>query len=148
MSNKVKKIAKKLGDSLMFPKNMYSNTFGSYIIASYILNHDGNPTTMRKEWKKFERNPERIDMSAKDWLKNLCADFGVAYDVTGRIVMVAGLHNVVCLIADENGNIYPIREDGMYPAHSLQEALDCETIYRIVGDDNLEQMENAKVEGE
>lgn len=147
MSNKVRKVAKKLAETLTFPTNMYSNLFGSYIISSYILNHDGNPTTMIKEWKKLERNPERIDMSSKDWLKNLCADFGVAYDVTGRIVMVVGLHNIVCLIADEDGNIYPIREDGMYPARSLQHALDEETIYRIV-DDGLKQMENAKLEGE
>jgi hypothetical protein len=147
MSNKVKKIAKKLGDSLMFPKSMYSNFYGSYIIASYILNRDGNPTTMCKEWKRLERNPERIDMTSKDWLLNLCADFGVDYDTTGRIVMVVGSHNVVCLIADENGNIYPIREDGVYPAHSLQEALDCETIYRIIDDGNLEQMKNANIEG-
>lgn len=147
MSSKVKKIAKKLAENLMFPLNMYSNMYGSYIIASYILNGKGDVKTINKEWKRLERLGD-VYVNDKDWLKTLCSRFGVEYDLTGRIVMVAGRNNICCLVADEDGLIYPIREDQQYPAHSLSEALEDKTIYRIVSDkgtDGSEPIENAKV---
>ena len=150
MSNKVKKIAKTLGH-LTFPTNMYSNQFGSWIIANYLLQGCGTGKDVNricKTWKKLEKSPESfIDLSDKDYLKKLCESFGVKCDLSGSIAMVVGRNNIVHLICDENGTLLPLREDGLYPLRSLSDALEDETIYRVV-EDKVVPLENAKVEGE
>ena len=147
MSSKAKKISKKLAETLTFPLNMYSNIFGSYIIASFVLNGKGNVRTILKEWKRLEKKGD-VYMEDEDWLKTLCARFGVEYDVSGRIALVAGHHNILCLIVDEDGTIWPLREDGVYPAHSLAEALEDQTIYRITDGVSLSTIDDAKIGGQ
>lgn len=134
MSSQIKKIAKEAG-KLRFEAEMYSNFIGSYMIASYILNGKGSIPSMNRTYKRLKRNPDLIDLDNEDWLRKACCLFGVAYDLSGRIVMVQGLHNILFLIADDDGHIYPIREDGRYPFKSLAEALDEQTIYRMVAEE-------------
>lgn len=134
MSSQIKKIAKEAG-KLRFEAEMYSNFIGSYMIASYILNGKGSIPSMNRTYKRLKRNPDLIDLGNKDWLRTACDLFGVVYDLTGRIVMVQGFHNILFLIADDDGHIYPIREDGRYPFKSLEEALDEQTIYRVVDEE-------------
>ena len=145
MSSKIKRIAKNIG--LTFEKDAYWNFFTSYAICSYILNKKGNPKTINKVHKQLKRNPDEIKIADEDWLKKLAELYGVEYDVTGRIVLVQGLHNMFFMIADDDGTIYSTREDQMMPFKSLQEALDEETIFRIVGNDFV-QIDNANVEGD
>lgn len=145
MSNKSRRLQKTIENTLRFEKDAYWNFFTSYAICSYILNGKGNIKNINKVHNRLKRNPNEVKIDDEDWLKKLAELYSVEYDVTGRIVLVQGLHNMFFMIADEDGNIYTTREDRMMPFKSLQEALDEETIFRIVDDGSLEQMENVSI---
>ena len=135
MSSQTKKLQKTIENTLRFEADAYWNFFTSYAICSYILNGKGDIKNINKVHKRLKRNPDEIKIDDEDWLKKLADLYGVEYDVTGRIVLVQGLHNMFFLIADEDGNVYTTREDHVYPLQSLDQALANKSIFRLTSED-------------
>ena len=135
MSSQTKKLQKTIENTLRFEADAYWNFFTSYAICSYILNGKGTIKNINKVHKRLKRNPDEIKIDDEDWLKKLADLYGVEYDVTGRIVLVQGLHNMFFLIADEDGNVYTTREDHVYPLQSLDQALANKSIFRLTSED-------------
>lgn len=132
MSSRANKLVKQVSRKLTFPAEMYMNLFGSLIICSYILN-GGDVKHILKTWKKLSKNPDKyIDLEDENWMRDLCRMFKVEYDLTGRIVLVQGQYNSCFLIADEDGKLYPIREDGWMPYVSLSYAVPNKKVRRLV----------------
>lgn len=141
MSSQAKKLQKTIENTLRFEADAYWNFFTSYAICSYILNDKGDIKNINKVHKRLKRNPDEIKIDDKDWLKKLAELYGVEYDLTGRIVLVQGLHNMFFLIADEDGNVYTTREDHVYPLQSLDQALANKSIFRLTSEDYNELKE-------
>ena len=110
---------------------MYSNTFGSYIICTYILN-GGDVSHIKRTWKKVLKDPTQyLDLTNKDWLLDFCELFRVEYDLTGRIAFCEGkLNSLFCLVDDE-GTLHTTREDG-FIFRTMNEAVKSERVKILV----------------
>lgn len=152
MSSKASRLSKDLEKHLRFEASMYSNVYGSLVICNYILNHSEDKKLIKsinKQWRWVERNVEEFAkiFENENWYEKLCEMFGLGEpDLSGHIALCVGKYNAVYLICDDSGTLHAIREDGRLPFKTVGDAIQNETVYRLVAADEQEKVENPNAE--
>ena len=114
MANSLKQIKKNVAkNNLLFPVEMYTCLPGSIVITSCILNNEyPDMKELRKTWKYYSKHSLGFGLEDKDYIKKICELFKVP-EVKGNAAFVQSQFNaLVCPYY--KGNIYPLREDGIY----------------------------------
>lgn len=110
-----KEIAKR---TLMFDPEMYNNMWGSVIISAYILSPEKTktPFEINKWWHVIKKNPELVDfgLDDPDFIGKTLKLFSMPKPDYFPIAMVQSDFNVL-FMPFVDGNLYPLREDGVYP---------------------------------
>lgn len=108
---------------LLFEPDMYTNTYGSVIIAAHINNLIFNPSepafdtkAINKRWKNLRKNPEQVNfwIDDKDFIDKTLELFDLKRPETFNIAMVQSKYNVLFMPYFED-QLWPLREDGSYP---------------------------------
>jgi hypothetical protein len=110
-----KEIAKR---TLMFEPEMYNNMWGSLVICAYILSPDNEktPFEINKQWHKLKKNPKLVEfgLDDPDFIEKTLKLFGIERPENFPIAMVQSSFNVL-FMPYVNGQLFPLREDGVYP---------------------------------
>lgn len=110
-----KEIAKR---SLMFDPELYNNMWGSLVICAYILSPEKTktPFEINKIWHKLKKNPKlvKFGLDDPDFIEKTLKLFGIKRPENFPIAMVQSSFNVL-FMPYVNGQLYPLREDGVYP---------------------------------
>ena len=100
-------------NSLLFPLEMYTSLPGSIVITSCILNNRyPDMKELKKKWKYYTKHSLGFDLTDKDYIKKVCDIFGVE-EVKGNAAFVQSDYNAL-ICPYYKGNIYPLREDGLF----------------------------------
>ena len=109
-----KEIAK---NTLRFMPDMYNNVLGSVVICAYILGQDGiSSTEINKKWRKLVKGKDKVDFWLDDpnFVDKSLELFGINRPKNFPIAMVQSDFNVL-FMPYVDGQLYPLREDGVYP---------------------------------
>lgn len=110
-----KEIAKR---KLAFDPEMYNNMWGSVAICAYILSPDKEktPFEINKIWHVLKKNPKLVDFGLDDpgFIEKTLKLFSLEKPKDFPIAMVQSKFNVL-FMPYVDGNLYPLREDGVYP---------------------------------
>lgn len=110
-----KEIAKR---TLMFDPEMYNNMWGSVVISAWILSPDKpkTPFEINKWWHVLKKNPDLVDfgLDDPDFIDKTLKLFSIPKPEYFPIAMVQSKFNVL-FMPFVDGNLYPLREDGVYP---------------------------------
>ena len=103
--------------NLRFAPEMYNNVVGSLVITHYILNKlDGNELdvgTIKAKWKYIVKHGIDFWLDDPDFITKSLALFDMK-PIFGRFAMVQSALNTL-FMPMVDGQILPIREDGIYP---------------------------------
>ena len=109
-----KEIAK---NSLTFAPDMYNNLLGSVVISAYILSEEKPiPVVINKMWREIKKKPNMVDfwLDDKDFIDKALDLFAMKRPENFPVAMVQSNFNVL-VMPYIDGQLYPLREDGMYP---------------------------------
>ena len=109
-----KEIAK---NSLRFAPEMYNNLLGSVVISAYILSEEKpSLTETKKIWRQLRKNPKKVDfwIDDPDFIDKALKLFGIKRPDYFPVAMVQSDFNAL-IMPYIDGNIYPLREDGVFP---------------------------------
>ena len=104
--------------NLRFAPEMYNNVLGSLVITHYILNKlEGNEldvSAIKAKWKQLVKKGN-LDfwLDDKDFIPKALALFDMK-PIYGKFAMCQGALNML-FMPMVDGQILPIREDGIYP---------------------------------
>ena len=108
---------KQVKNNLMFDANMYNNVLGSLVITHYILNKlDGNELdvgAIKAKWKYIVKHGIDFWLDDPDFITKSLALFNMK-PIFGRFAMCQSALNTL-FMPMVDGQILPIREDGIYP---------------------------------
>ena len=103
--------------NLRFDANMYNNVLGSLVITHYILNKlDGNELdvgAIKAKWKYIVKHGIDFWLDDPDFITKSLALFNMK-PIFGRFAMCQSALNTLFMPMID-GQILPIREDGIYP---------------------------------
>ena len=103
--------------NLRFDANMYNNVLGSLVITHYILNKlDGNELdvgAIKAKWKYIVKHGIDFWLDDPDFITKSLALFDMK-PIFGRFAMCQSALNTL-FMPMVDGQILPIREDGIYP---------------------------------
>lgn len=109
-----KEIAK---NNLLFAPEMYNNLLGSVVISAYILSEE-KPSLLeiKQKWRQLRKNPKKVDfwIDDPDFIDKALKLFGIKRPDYFPVAMVQSDFNVL-IMPYIDGNIYPLREDGVFP---------------------------------
>lgn len=122
-----------VASSLMFPPDMYTNTFGSIVVSAYMMTEMEDRQNISvpeiiKRWNKIKKSPsKKIDfwLDDPDFIDKTLALFDMKRPKDFPIAMLQSQYNVLFL-PYVDGQLLPIREDGRYPMSAK-----CGKIYPI-----------------
>ena len=100
-----------------FMVDMYDNTLGSLIISACIFTGDKYDTVaVNKRWRYLKKHPEQVTawLDDKDFIDKSLSLFDMERPEDFPIAMVQSDFNVL-FMPYVDGNLYPLREDGVYP---------------------------------
>ena len=104
-------------NNLRFDANMYNNVLGSLVITHYILNKlDGNELdvgAIKAKWKYIVKHGIDFWLDDPDFITKSLALFNMK-PIFGRFAMCQSALNTL-FMPMVDGQILPIREDGIYP---------------------------------
>lgn len=109
-----KEIAK---NNLLFAPEMYNNLLGSVVISAYILSEEKpSLTETKKIWRQLRKNPKKVDfwIDDPDFIDKALKLFGIKRPDYFPVAMVQSDFNAL-IMPYIDGNIYPLREDGVFP---------------------------------
>lgn len=115
-----KEIAKR---KLMFEADMYTNMWGSVVICAYMFTKESErektPCEINKWWRVLKKNPKLVDfgLDDPDFIDKTIKLFGMKRPDNFPIAMVQSKFNVL-FMPYVDGQLYPLREDGIYPMTS------------------------------
>lgn len=105
-------------NSLQFPMEMYNNVVGSLVLTHYILNKmngvELDVNGIKATWKHIVKKGLDFWLDDPDFIKKVLDLFGME-PIYGKFAMVQSQINVLFLPMID-GQILPIRPDGIYPA--------------------------------
>lgn len=108
-------------NNFQFPTEAYNNIVGSLIITHYILNiMNGNEidvNAIKSKWKYIVKKGLDFWIDDKDFIPKVLAIFGMK-PIYNQFAMVQSPLNTLFL-PYINGQIFPIREDGVYPNSAI-----------------------------
>ena len=103
--------------NLRFDANMYNNVLGSLVITHYILNKlEGNEldvSAIKAKWKYIVKHGIDFWLDDPDFITKSLALFDMK-PIYGKFAMCQGALNML-FMPMVDGQILPIREDGIYP---------------------------------
>lgn len=109
-----KEIAK---NNLLFAPEMYNNLLGSVAISAYILSEE-KPSLLeiKQKWRQLRKNPKKVDfwLDDPDFIDKALELFEMKRPDYFPVAMVQSDFNVL-IMPYIDGNLYPLREDGVFP---------------------------------
>lgn len=109
-----KEIAK---NNLLFAPEMYNNLLGSVVISAYILSEE-KPSLLeiKQKWRQLRKNPKKVDFWLDDpnFIDKALELFEMKRPDYFPVAMVQSDFNAL-IMPYIDGNIYPLREDGVFP---------------------------------
>lgn len=109
-----KEIAK---NNLLFVPEMYNNLLGSVVISAYILSEE-KPSLLeiKQKWRQLRKKPKKVDFWLDDpnFIDKALELFEMKRPDYFPVAMVQSDFNAL-IMPYIDGNIYPLREDGVFP---------------------------------
>lgn len=128
-------------NSLQFPMEMYTNVVGSLVLTHYILNKlEGNELdvgAIKAKWKYIVKHGIDFWLDDPDFITKALALFDMK-PIFGRFAMCQSALNTL-FMPMVDGQIMPIREDGIYPLSAREGKIYPITEQKEKGNETSEQ---------
>lgn len=106
---------------MKFDIEMYNNTIGSLVIATYITSKGIVPDVLsiKSNWRKLVKHPEKVNFWLDDpeFIDKALALFDMKND--GSICMVVGETGNCLFLPYIDDTVCPVREDGILPSSAF-----------------------------